>query len=112
MAEEAGREPLQFDHDLRPVIAQICEGNPGAIRVMMCMLEKFGTIEGFMRILDLNDMNMRGPQIWVAYKEWAGHDLEKLKEGIRQRNEDLVATVNEMCAHRGQEAITHGASRE
>jgi hypothetical protein len=83
------------------------EGNPGAMSVLSQLMLK---IEDLTVILGLDDMNIRGSQIWVAFKDFAGEDIEKLKEAVKSRNKDLVDIVNKECASYGEIAVTSGAS--
>ena len=42
-------------------------------------------MDGIFDILSLDDMNMRGSQIWVAYKDHCGQDIEKFIACIKER---------------------------
>lgn len=88
------------------VVTIMSEGNPGALRVLIELLSS-GPM-GMFDVLSLDDMNMRGPQVWVAYKDFAGEELPKLLGAIKKRDPELVAVVNR---HHGPEvAVTNGAS--
>lgn len=91
----------------KDMIATMSEGNPGAINVM-CMLLKRDAAVGFMDILNLNDMGMRGPAIWIAFKDHCGQDIEKLHKCLGDRDAEMVATVKAQ----GYPAVTGGASFE
>lgn len=102
------REKINLTDKPTDVIFKLSEGNPGAVNVLMQLFQDGPT--GFLNILCLDDMNMRGPQIWVAFKDFAGEDLETLKEGLKSRSQDMVDKVNEECGADGEFAVTSGAS--
>ncbi len=93
------------------MIVHMSEGNPGGISVL-CQLAKRDMAEGTMAIIEMDDMNIRGSQVWAAYKDFCDEDLDKLLLAVRERNESMVEKVNEICAYPGEyRAITFGASR-
>lgn len=74
-------------------LLKMAEGNPGALTFMLVLKEHFPehpyrenlkganeeprlSIFGF--LLDLDDMNIAGTQIWLGYKYWANFDTESL----------------------------------
>lgn len=65
--------------------------------------------QNFMFLLNLDDMNIRGPQIWVAYKDICKGDLEQLVGRIEKRDPELVAAINRIIPD-GEQAVEHGAS--
>lgn len=92
------------------LLVKMSEGNLGGLSVLVEIMQE-GT-KGFLHILNLDDMNIRGSQIWIGYKYWADQDLEKFIEGIRNRNPEMVALINkEHALDSGTEvAVTSGAS--
>jgi hypothetical protein len=92
------------------VMALMGEGNPGALRVLSGLAQR---PNGFMRVLDLDDMGMRGDMIWIGFKDFAGEDLDVLDAALRVRDPKLVAVVNremEQEPGRVDRAVTSGAS--
>jgi len=70
-----------------------------------------------MILLSLDDMNMRGSQIWVGYKGHCGEDIEKFVQCINDRDSNMVEVVNKECYHPeieydgyDEKAVTNGAS--
>jgi hypothetical protein len=110
------RKKIGLGMSVRDVVVEMSEGNPGAINVMMSIInssdEMRGSIPAAMILLHLYDMNIRGPQIWLAYKDWAGQDLGKLIKAVMARDLELVTFLNayaDKCP--GMErAVTSGAS--
>lgn len=89
------------------IVMEMSEGNPGAATVMMGLL-KAGPL-GFMDVLTLDDMNIWGVQIWVAYKDYCGSEIEKLQAALKSRDPEMVKAINEQCPDDGP-AVTSGAS--
>lgn len=91
------------------MIVEMSEGNPGALDVLVQLFEG---PEDFIVILGLDDMNIRGSQIWVAFKDFADRDAHVLRWSIIDRSPQLVEIVNRE-SRRGNYAtlaVTHGAS--
>ncbi len=97
--------------DPMAMLVTMSEGNPGAASVLAMLMED-SPETGFMKVLGLDDMNVRGPQIWVGFKDHCKQDLETFKTAISSRDEDMVQTINENCLHPGftEEAVPSGAS--
>ena len=104
------RTKLNLSSGIQDAVVQMAEGNPGALSVLMKLLQD-GPM-GFMNLLHLDDMVMRGSQIWVAYKDHCGSDLEELKQALLNRDPAMVATVNASQGHRPgtPKAVAYGAT--
>ena len=76
-------EKIKLTDNLTTVIFKMSAGNPGAMRVLMDMLT---TEHGLTRILDLDNMGIRGSQIWVCYKDRCGFNMDKFLELIKNRD--------------------------
>lgn len=95
--------------DPASMIAKMSEGNPGAFSVLVEMLNReFGLFD----ILNLDDMNIWGPMIWIGFKHHCGEDLEKFVECCKKRDPEMVATINREAemAGRPERAVVGGAS--
>ena len=105
------REKISLGMSVFDVVTTMSEGNPGALTVMMRLMEKRGHMDGIFDILSLDDMNMRGSQIWVAYKDYCGQDIEKFIVCIKERDQAMVDAVN-ACEGTGttERAVTHSGS--
>lgn len=84
-------------------IVQMAEGNPGAATVLTDLFRV-----NPIHILDLDDMNIRGEQIWVAYRAHCNGSLAALAECLTSRDRRMVETVNKACPN--HKAVTGGAS--
>lgn len=87
------------------IMVKMSEGNPGAITVLMQLMKE---PIGLMDVLTLDDMGIRGSQIWVGYKDYCKQDIVKFKEAIKVRDTAMIAVINAECP--GKKAIAHGAS--
>src|SRR4051812_45042298 len=62
------------------LIMTMSEGNPGAVTALGALMKDDDM--ALMRILDLDDMGMRGSQIWVAFKEHCKCDVEVFRKAL------------------------------
>ncbi|MDJ0952458.1 MAG: hypothetical protein QNJ81_02140 [Acidimicrobiia bacterium] len=92
------REKIDLKDNLKDVIVKMAEGNPGGLTVMMKIME-VDPMDGLFRLLDLDDMNIRGSQIWVGYKDHCGQDIATFIEKIKDRDPEMVDTINRECYH-------------
>lgn len=97
------REPLNQSGDIRDAIITLSEGNPGAINVLMEVTRKTSLADHVLSNLD--SMNIRGSQIWVAFKDHCKQDVLRFTECVLRRDGDMVATVNSECAGYGEIAV-------
>lgn len=86
--EKKKREKLDLGSSSQEMFITMSEGNPGALRVIMELAK------GRMHtVLFLESMNMRGWQIWEAYK-YCGQDLDRLTMAVALRDHGMVGHVN------------------
>lgn len=94
------------------IILAMIEGNMGAANVLSQVGEKHG-FEGLIDVIaDLDDMNIRGTQIWIGYKDYCGEDLESFMESVCDRDKDMIQAINiEMARYGngGYKAVESGA---
>ena len=76
-------ERIKLEDTLKDVIIKMSEGNPGAMKLLMDMLQYTSGLE---RILDLDTMGIYGSQIWVGYKNHCGSDIENFLKTIKRKN--------------------------
>lgn len=104
------QEPIRSEMTLMEVIVTMAEGNPGGATVA-AELFKADPKDGYMTLLHADDMNLRGPLLWVAFKDACGGDLKQLAERIKKRDPELVKQVNAQCPPEFyHQAVEHGAS--
>lgn len=74
------------------MITKMSEGNPGALRVLMELLQHGAAIDpdatmggGFASILDLDTLELYGPRIWMLYKDVCQEKLRLTIAVLRAR---------------------------
>ncbi len=89
------REKIDFQTvGLGEAMAIMSEGNPGAGSVLTSIFAKYQMGIGvFLEILD--DMNIRGTQIWVGYKDYCCQNLDKFVFSVLARDPGIVDCINE-----------------
>ncbi len=107
--DPTARPKIELNDSISDVIYKVSEGVPGAI-VGLTKLMKSDEA-GFMLLLGLDDMNIRGSQVWEAYKYLYNEDGKKFAEAVRKRDKKMVDFINEELASvGGEKAVTGGAS--
>jgi hypothetical protein len=101
------RKKIDLTMTTMDVLIVMAEGNPGAMSVLAKLMKE---PNGVFLILDLDDMGMRGEQIWIAYKDGCGQDIEAIKDFCRSRDEKIVAIVNRESSFDCPRAATGGKS--
>ncbi len=92
------RDEMSDDMSLEQFTVLMAEGNPGAATVMGAILQKQG--EGaYMTLLNLDDMNIRGAQIWYGFKDHCRQDIDDFIAAINSRDEAMVKKVNASAKH-------------
>lgn len=87
--------------DPKQALMLMAEGNPGAINVLMKVIERFPlTFQSIFEKLDA--MNIRGPQIWEAWKRGASCNVEEMVRLIEADDPGIVETINRGCAYEGE----------
>ena len=101
------RKPIQLTDTMMDTMVKMSEGNPGGLRVLLEVYSKDPLM-----ILGLDDMNIRGWQIWVGYKDFCKCDLDLFIEKIKERSGDMVDIINQEAIRGGYpvRAVTSGAS--
>ena len=107
--DPTARPKLDLNDTMIETIMKMTDGNPGAIVGLTSMLKADKT--GGMLLLGLDDMNIRGSQIWEAYKYLYNEDGEKFAEAVSKRDQKMVDFINqELASVGGEKAVTGGAS--
>lgn len=69
------------------------EGNPGAIVALGAVVSS-DPIRGVLALCHMDDMNIAGSTIHVAFKDLCGGDPAKLIEAVSKREQWLVDALN------------------
>jgi len=88
---------MRINLDMAPIdaIAKMADGNPGAVTVM-CELLKLDLVDGFANICRLDDLELYGPDIWVAYKDICGSDIKTLRDRLGHHYHALKEDVQKL----------------
>lgn len=103
------REKINLNDNIKNILIKMSEGNPGGLRVL---IELLNNKMGFIYLLGLDDMNIRGWQIWVGYKDYCKSDLNKFIEAIHNRSSKMVELINQSGMRNGspERAVIGGFS--
>lgn len=91
------REKISEDGDVMAMIVLMSEGNPGGATVMAELLKANSDEVGLALIFKLAEMNIRGSQIWVGFKDHCDQDLELFMQAIIDGDQMMVDTINREC---------------
>jgi len=88
---------MRINLEMTPMdaIVKMADGNPGAVTVM-CELLKPDLAEGFMDICRLDDLELHGPDIWLAFKDICGSDIKTLRDRLRNNYHKLSEDVQRL----------------
>ncbi len=89
--KKINREPIKLNDNFMNSIIKMSEGNPGGLRVLLDLMNKE---LGLIYILGLDDMNIRGWQIWFGYKDHCNSNIEKFIECIKNRDIEMINIIN------------------
>ncbi|KKL26547.1 hypothetical protein LCGC14_2394180 [marine sediment metagenome] len=103
------RADIMIDMSTLELVTLMAEGNQGALNTLTKIMTVDGLDDFFELILNLDDMNIRGEQIWVAYTDHAMMNADKLKACARNRCPVMIDVVNRRCSVR-HIAVVRGAS--
>lgn len=94
------------------LIFEIGEDNIGAINILKNITASKGDNQLLETLFDLDDMNIRGEQIWVGFTYHCERDLDVFIEKVRARDPAMVETINNIMGKEpsAPKAITFGAS--
>lgn len=116
MSYDPTKERPALDTSLlyKDMVAFLCEGNPGAINAMIALRSETGSLaKAMLTLIGMDEMNIRGPQIWVMYKYVCGGDVNKMYECVKARDPEAVAHINkEMGNSYPWIATTSGAAKD
>lgn len=85
-------ERITGDDTIQSMVVKMSQGNPGALRVSLEVLDHDKS-RGFMDLLSLDDMGIRGSSIWLGFKDWAGENLDVFVQGIRDRSQPMIDKI-------------------
>jgi len=104
------RKKITLDMTTKALAVEMSEGNPGGLSVVAALLKR--ELPGLMCLLNLDDMNIRGCQIWVGFKDYCKEDLDTFIKAAQERDPKMVTMINANCLYDDyvEKAVTSGAS--
>lgn len=87
----------------------LSEGNIGAYTTLLDIIEGRDEMDMALFLLGIDDLNMRGEQIWVAYK-FCKQDEDRFIDTVLRRDVLMINYVNEECLREQGEQVFSGAS--
>lgn len=100
------RKPIDLTDSTLEVVMKLSEGNPGAVTAIGSLMKDDPM--GILLALHLDDMGMRGEQIWAAFQYHCKGDVDAFKKAVKDRDKEMIATVNQRCP--SKKAVSGGAS--
>jgi hypothetical protein len=89
------RKNISLNMSLMDLLVLMSEGNPGAATTLCDLWAKYQDSDAFMLVLFLDDMNIRGTQIWIGFKYYCNQDLDVFAQAIRDRDQGMIDCINE-----------------
>ena len=80
---------LTLEDTMQTALMKLSEGNPGALTALMDVLNNAAQIDpdsvggGGMVILQLDDLGIYGPRIWMLYEDVCGHSVRRMMGVLR-----------------------------
>jgi len=108
------RKEINLHDNFQELLMKMSEGNPGGLSVLMQIAKEFSKCpeDAFIHMMLLDDMNIRGSQIWMGYKDYCGSDIKKFIQCIKEKNQGMINKINEESRKSGIPwvAVEAGAS--
>lgn len=73
-------------------ILKVGKGNPGALRVLLNINDKMP--HGLAFIIKLDEMGIRGSDIWLGFKDYCKQDLHKFYTLVMEGDEGMQEFIN------------------
>ena len=92
-----GNEKIKSDMSVYDVIRVMSEGNPGAMKVIMEMLQE---PTGFLKLLVLDSMDIRGARLYMLHNDCCGRNMKKFNRTLELLNygvfshDEIMANLN------------------
>lgn len=114
--QKSTRKNIRYDMQVREVIDVLADGNIGAQNVLLGFLNR--DVAGMavaMPFFNIDDLNLRGDQIWEAFKFAIGDleddaALEAFAAALKKSDPAMIAHVNRVCIRPSGEQAFSGAS--
>lgn len=81
-------------------LVDLSEGNPGAATALGKLTKTQSDAAHLLDILDAH--NIRGPYVWVGFKDHCEKDIDAFAECIRTEDEAMLEEINDYREMRGE----------
>ena len=105
---KTGRERLSATATMNNLLATLAEGHPGSADVLRLICQF--ALSPLDTLFDLDDMNIRGRQIWHAFHQVCDGDFNEFLFRLDGRDPDLVSAVNLLTLGERERAVESGGS--
>ena len=105
------RKEINVTASTMDMLLLISEGNPGAATVLAQLMKEDN---GILLVLGLDDMNIRGTQIWIGFKDYCKNDMKRFAECILKREAGMIEKINQegLRGNHNHKAVEGGAAFE
>ena len=92
------KQRLELNDDIKTAIIKMCDGNPGALTVLIESVKQCEAIDPdnfvgpYSVLLALDSIGIYGPSIWVLYKDVCGEEMVNLVGVLRGRQLGFVSS--------------------
>jgi hypothetical protein len=94
------RKEISLNNSIMDIMVLMAEGNPGGLSVIASLVKD--NPDGIVYLLHLDDMNIRGTQIWIGFKDYCGQSMTKFVECIVSRDQGMIDKINEVNQAQGE----------
>ena len=101
------RKPIDFYSTTKDALTLMMEDSAGALSVLEKISTKYPD-ELIIIMRHLDDMNIRGKQIWVGYS-YCDENIDKFIKAISKRDRDMINKINQECLENKHKAVFGGA---
>lgn len=80
---------LTLDDTVQSAIMKLAQGNPGALTVLMQVMEQAERIDPdsfggpVMVLMHLDELGFHGPRVWMLYKDVCGESVSRMMGALR-----------------------------
>lgn len=91
--EQAARAPLSLDMSLQAAVLVMSERHAGAIVALGTLLRGCTELQAWARLLAMDEMSIRGANIWAALKEYCRDNADTFLSALEKRDAHLEGWV-------------------
>ena len=89
--------------NLRDTLIKLCQGNPGALNVLIELHKAYGDQFFIPLAIALELTQTKAPNIWIVFKDICNHDLEKTRDYLKDWFEHSSGSLGAWLREKGVE---------